>query len=153
LGWRRSKIFFCEGLDDPNQLELAQEIRFYAHAVFAVASRVSDARSGKIGLICPWSDKTVVPPARRPARNNRQIYIKLKLELEIKLSNFPHRPFNLSVLWRLTGLLLDPRGVRAGRVWQTTVTCKNRAAAERNGAARSSGQTRQRSSNRERVEQ
>jgi len=32
----RSELFFARGLDDPNQLESAYEIRFCAHAVLGV---------------------------------------------------------------------------------------------------------------------
>jgi hypothetical protein len=39
LGSMKSKLFFGQGLDDPNQIELAQEIRFYAQAFLAAVTR------------------------------------------------------------------------------------------------------------------
>ena len=39
------EIFFAWGLDDPNQLDPAQEFRFYAHAIF-------DAVEGAIAIAC-----------------------------------------------------------------------------------------------------
>ena len=54
-----SEIFFALGLDDPNQLELAHEIRFYAHAFSHVLNRSSRATSGKIEPICLTWGKSV----------------------------------------------------------------------------------------------
>jgi hypothetical protein len=50
LGSMKSKLF-SEELDDPNQIELAQEIRFYAQAILAAL----------IGALCPTS---VMPNTR-----------------------------------------------------------------------------------------
>jgi hypothetical protein len=44
--------YFCEGgLDDPNQLESAQQIRILAHADFLGGSLAAETMQRKIGLV------------------------------------------------------------------------------------------------------
>jgi hypothetical protein len=44
----RSEIFFGLGLDDPNHIEPSHEIRFYAHAIFALSEPRGRAGVDKI---------------------------------------------------------------------------------------------------------
>jgi len=54
LRQRPSKLFFGTGLDDPNQLEMVQQIGFYAHVVFmALPACRRDAARKNDPLICP----------------------------------------------------------------------------------------------------
>jgi hypothetical protein len=53
LGPQQSGIFFASRLDDPNQIESAKEIEFYAHVIFSRPGRFHDGASFGIDLICP----------------------------------------------------------------------------------------------------
>jgi hypothetical protein len=48
LGGAQNEIFFPAGLDDPNQLELVQEIRFFVQVIFGVVWGRSEARMSAI---------------------------------------------------------------------------------------------------------
>jgi hypothetical protein len=61
LGSPQSRIFFGAELDDPNRVESADEIGFYAHAIFSRPSRAYGAISAEIDPI----------RARRANRSNR----------------------------------------------------------------------------------
>jgi hypothetical protein len=53
LGPQQSGIFFACQLDDPNQIESAEEIEFYAHVIFNRPGRFRDRAPFGIDLICP----------------------------------------------------------------------------------------------------
>ena len=57
LGSEQSGIFFACQLDDPNQIESAEEIEFSAHVIFGRPCRFHDRASFGIELICPSSGK------------------------------------------------------------------------------------------------
>jgi hypothetical protein len=50
---RKAKYFCKGGLDDPNQIEMAEEIRFFAHADLRGLRRLRTGRIVKIDMIGP----------------------------------------------------------------------------------------------------
>jgi hypothetical protein len=74
LGGAQSEIFFSKGLDDPNQLDLAQEIGFYVHTVFA-----GESRAKRCGVPKNPTDLIERETRRRFARQSMRIVARLGL--------------------------------------------------------------------------
>src|SRR5207245_418247 len=60
LGGRRSELFLRGGLDDPNHVESAREIGFYAHAIFQAVSLSHEATFSRI---CPSGESNAAHQA------------------------------------------------------------------------------------------
>jgi hypothetical protein len=92
-GLRKSELFFARQLDDPNQLDPAHEISFYAHAIGGA-----------------WSVVTRTP-SRRFCRSGKSVHVQTDaFNRQIGQLAFPGLPRKRSIPDRLQSTRLTQKG-------------------------------------------